>query len=367
MIRILHILPGNMNMGGIESYLMNIYRNIDRKKVQFDFVVHSKDENYYEKEINKLGGVIYRLPIKANNVKNYEKELTNLLKNHKEYNTVHIHATYSFSYIEAKVCKSCNIKNVIFHSHNKNAILKRKIYHYLFKHKISNYTTYNIACSFDAAKWMYKKNIIKNNLFSIWNNTINSSNFSYNKDARLKIRRKYNIGEDTLVIGNVGRISYQKNPEKLINIFNEIHKQNPSSVLFMIGEGELKEKINKKIKLLGLEKNVFLIGNVDNVNEYLSAFDIFLFPTRYEGLGIVLIEAQASGLKCFTSDKVVPKETNITTLINYINLNSSNKFWAKKVLENINYKRKNMNSEIKKSNFDNSSIKNIEKFYIEIN
>lgn len=367
MIRILHLLPGNMNMGGIESYLMNIYRNIDRKKIQFDFIVHTEEENYYEKEIKELGGKCYRLPIKAKNIKKYEKELEELLKKHKEYKTIHIHATYAFSKVEARVAKKSGIKNVIFHSHNTNAICKRKIIHYIYKNKIDKYIDYPIACSMAAAKWMYNGKILKKQKYTIWNNTIDASYFAYQEEIRNKIRKKYKINKNTLLVGNVGRLSYQKNPERVISIFNEIKKQNQDSVLFILGDGEKKEKLKRQIRKLEIEDSVFLLGNVDHVEAYMQAFDIFLFPTRYEGLGIVLIEAQAAGLKCFTSATVVPIETKITDLITYIDLKKNDSYWSRKILGEKDYKRTNTKEQIQKANFDNDFVQEIEKFYLKIN
>ena len=365
MIRILHCLPGNMNMGGIESYLMNIYRNIDRKKIQFDFIIHSSNENYYEKEIKKLGGKIFRLPNKADNIKEYKTLFTTLLKEHPEYKIIHIHAVYAFSKIEAKIAKENGLK-VIFHSHNKNAIIKRKLVHYFMKYNLDKYVDLKIACSLDAAKWMFNKNTIKNKEYYIWNNMIDSNKFIYNPEIRKQIREKYDINQSTLVIGSVGRLDYQKNPFKLIKIFKEINKKNPNSILFIIGEGDLKNKLEKKIRKYDLNNKVYLLGNKNNVNDYLQSFDIFLLPTRYEGLGIVLIEAQAAGLKCFTSKNKVPKETNITNLINYVSLYKSNKYWSDLILSLKKYKRLNRQKEIISAKFDNRIIKEVEDFYLSL-
>lgn len=367
MIRILHILPGNMNMGGIEKYLMNVYRNIDKNIVQFDFIVHSENKNYFEEEIISMGGKIYRMPVKSKNIVKYYKKLKKFLLKHDEYETVHIHTTYSYSCVEALAAKKAKKKNVIIHSHNSNAILKRKIIHYILKRKQCCYGDYYIACSKDAAKWMYTSKIINTNKYMIWRNSIDTSKFVFNSNVRKNLRKKYNISEDTIVIGSVGRISYQKNPERIVDIFKKIIDKNNNVCLFMIGTGELEEKILKMIEEYGLINKFYHINNVSNVNEYMQMFDLFLFPSRYEGLGIVLIEAQAAGLKCFASSNV-PQEVKITDLVTYINLNESDDYWANQLLKSMPYNRVDMSKEIKKAKYDNhENIKKIIEFYQKIN
>ena len=151
MIRILQCLPGDMNMGGIENFIMNVYRNIDREKVQFDFIVHSTDENYYESEIKKLGGNVYHLPVKVKHPLKYSKYLKQII-NKNNYSTIHIHSTYAISIIDVLIAKNTNIKNIIVHSHNTNAILKRKVIHYLFRNIQDRMIDYRFSCGVEAAK-----------------------------------------------------------------------------------------------------------------------------------------------------------------------------------------------------------------------
>lgn len=362
-IRIIHCLIGNMNCGGIESFIMNVYRNINRDLVQFDFIIHDSKENYYEKEIIMLGGKIYRVPYKSKNFLSYYKEMTNLIKQHPEYKIMHIHTTYSLSYFDAKLAKDNGVDTIIIHSHNNNANFKRKILHYIFKRKFDNISTYRFACSHSAAKWMFKKNTILNNKYYVVNNGIDIEKFFYDERIRNKIRKKYNI-ENKFVIGNVGRLSYQKNPEFLIDIFFNIYKNKKSSVLLIVGNGELMQKLKNKVKLLGIEDKVLFLGETNDVDLILQAMDVFLLPSRYEGLGMVLVEAQSNGLKCYTSNNV-PTEVNLTGLVDFIDLNNSSSKWADIILSKNNNRKIDI-EKIREKGYDIKDVARfLQSFYIQ--
>lgn len=182
-------------------------------------------------------------------------------------------------------------------------------------------------------------------------------------NKRKEIRKKLNLAENDIVVGHVGRFVLQKNHIFLVNIFKEFLKMVPNSKLVLIGNGETKDDIMKKIDELKIKKNTILLENIKNVNEYMQAFDLFLFPSLYEGLGIVLIEAQASGLKCFASD-TIPKNVKISDNLIFVSLSSPSKQWANIMKDNIDYKRLNMLNIVKSNNFDRISImKNMEEIY----
>lgn len=360
-IRILHCVVGSMNIGGIENMLMQMYRNIDRTKIQFDFLVHDYNENYYEKEIKKLGGKIYRIPYISRSPLKHIREFKTLLKEHPEYKIIHIHTTYSIMITDAREAKKLGRK-VIIHSHNSDANFKRKIIHNLLKIKFSKYADYKVACSSIAGKWMFPNKDLVNVIF--WPNAKRLEKYKFSSEIRKKIRKKEKV-ENSFIIGNVGRLSYQKNQELLIDIFSEIIKKKSDSILWLVGDGEDRKKLENIIKKKGIEKNVRFWGNVDNVNELLFAMDVFVLTSRYEGLGIVLIEAQATGVpvvipSCIPKEVCLDKEIKIIKKIDDIN------DWVNKIL-NINSKRNEKYELIDKSDFNILSwINKVEDFYLAI-
>lgn len=316
MIKVLHIVP-NMNVGGLETFIMNVYRNIDRNKIQFDFVEHYKDESAYDKEIKSLGGTIYHFTLRNdNNIFKYIKNLNKLFKEHKEYKVIHCHME-SIGALVFLIAKFHGIKIRIGHAHTNSVTnnLKGKIKRFtssFFKYT----TTINLACSDEAGKYLFK-----NKKFIVIPNGIDFEKFKFNKEKRNELRKKFNLNKE-LVIGHVGRMDDAKNQLFLIDVFNKYQKYNKNSKLFLVGDGEYKNKIINKIKELNLEDKVVLLGVRSDVNELMSMFDLFAFPSKFEGLGIVLIEAQVNGLKCLASNNI-PRNTNISNYIKYISLNEN--------------------------------------------
>lgn len=344
MIRVLHIVT-YMGRGGLETMIMNYYRHIDRKKIQFDFLVHREFEADYDKEIESLGGRIYRIQ-KLNPFSNkYKKSLRAFFLNHPEYKIVHVHQD-CLSSVVLKIAKQCNIPVRIAHSHSKDQIKDMrypiKLYYRRF---ISKYATFLFACGKEAGDWMFC-----GSPYRILSNAIDVDQYSFNDDIRVKKRRLLGLDENDVVIGHVGSFYYPKNHEFLIDVFREIHNDNKKVKLILVGEGPQKTHIENKVKALGLEKNVIFTGVCKDVPEIMQSFDLFIFPSIFEGLGIVAIEAQAAGLPCFISDGV-PDEAMITNLAIKIPLSKGAKQWADIILRN-NYARKNTKSEIIKAGFD---------------
>lgn len=335
MIRVLQCVPGNMDMGGIETFLMNVYRKVDKNKVQFDFLVHKKEKNFWEDEIIKLGGNIYRLPNKSKNFFEYRKQFLALVKN---YRIIHIHSVYAFSYFEAKWAKKENVK-VILHSHNSNATFKRKIVHLLLKRFQERCIDYRVAPSFQAANWMFSSRSIKEKKVKYINNGFNINDFLFNYQKRMSERKRWNIKNDEFLIGCVGRIDKQKDPLYTFEVFQKVLKLHNNVKLMYVGKGSLKEELEKEIKKRNCKDKVVFTGNVANANELLSAFDLFILPTRYEGLGISIVEAQINGLRTLVSDNV-PEEAivkkDLVQLLSKLDLNS----WVSEVdHEIVNYER----------------------------
>ena len=276
-------------------------------------------------------------------------------------NTCHLY--YIFPLFFAKIIQ---IPNRIIHSHNSDDEIKisffRKILININKILMHFSVTDYWACSEIAGKWMFK-----NRNFRVIHNAINVSDFVYNESIRQKVRTKLGLLKNEFVIGHVGRFSYQKNHDFLIDVFNEVHRRLPEAVLILIGDAVEDElylnKAKQKVKELNLVENVRFLGIRNDVPDLMQAMDCFILPSRFEGLPLVGIEAQTSGLWCYFSD-VITNEIRITDLTNFISLNNSPEIWAKKIIKNKNYKRRDASKEIIKAGYDiNIEIKKMQKFY----
>ncbi len=337
-LRVLHVL-GSLNMGGAETLIMNIYRSINRKNIQFDFIVHGDDIGIYEKEIIALGGKIYRMPKYCGlNHSTYKKAWKNFLKHHPEYLIIHGHMR-STAAIYLKIAKKFK-RITICHSHNtSNGKGLKSFIKYVYQYNIRHISDYFMGCSYEANRWLFGKKIAKSNDCLVLKNGIDVSKFAYNEDSRKKIRSLYGIKENDLLIGNIGRLCYQKNHEYLLDIMAEIIKRRPNSKLMIIGDGELELSIKEKITKLNLTEKVIMLKNQNNINELLSAMDVFVFPSHFEGLGIVVVEAQASGLPCYISD-TIPKEVCLTNIVKCFSITDEPSFWALQILKEKEFDRK---------------------------
>jgi len=344
-VRVLHFVQ-KMDLGGVQSMIMNYYRNIDKRKIQFDFIVQSKEEGFFDEEIISLGGVIhYVKPMK--DLFHYCRDINRVLKRC-DYKIIHTHHNFAniyclfFSYLN-------RVPNRISHSHNsyrESSILRRYIKK-VIQILINKFSTHKFACSVVAGNWLYgnKKN------FLIINNAIETEKFRFNSLTRSKKRQELKVS-DRIVIGHIGNFSEQKNHEYLIDIFNEIHKLNNTAHLLLIGQGSLENQIKSKVDRLNLNKHVSFLGKRNDVEDLLQAFDIFLFPSLHEGLPVVIVEAQAAGLKCIISDEIT-KEVAISNLVVFLGLDEISTHWAQIVLMNLKDKeRSDMSDVIKESGYD---------------
>lgn len=356
MIRILQVVT-HMNRGGLETMLMNYYRNIDRTQIQFDFLTHRDYDGDYGKEIVSLGGKIYHLPRLNPFSRIYKKSLAEFFEQHHEYRIIHVHQD-CMSAVILKIAKKANIEVRIAHSHttsqDKNLKYLVKMY---YRHQIPHFSTHLFACSVDAGKWMFG-----NHKFTVLNNAIDAEKFRFDVIKRTIIRDRLQIQEGELLVGHVGRFCYPKNHSFLIEIFNVIRKK-ISSKLILVGDGELKKNIEQKVRTYGLTDEVIFTGVISDVSEIMQAMDVFVFPSNYEGLGITLIEAQASGLPCLISDRV-PLECRITDLIKQIPLTESSEEWADQVIKSAKMERKSTFLEIRNAGFDiQENAKHLQNFY----
>ena len=353
--RVLQVVP-NMQQGGLENFIMNIYRNIDRDKIQFDFLVHYTSKKNFDDEIEQLGGKIYRFSLREdNNIIKYILQLNKFFKQHKEYKIVHCHMS-SVGFLVFLIAKMNGVKVRIAHSHNsdteknlKGFIKRILIKPYKYVSKI------NWACSEKAGIFLFK-----NKKFEVIPNAIDTKKFEFNTTTREAIRKELGIQND-FVVGNVGRFCQQKNHSFLIDVFNELLKIRPNSKLLLIGTGELEEEIKQKVKEMKIEDKVLFLGIRKNVNEFYQAMDCFVLTSFFEGLPVVGVEAQASGLKCVFSDRIT-NEIKLIDEVFLVDIDKTAHKWA--TIISKEYVRKNTREQIIDKKFDIVELaKNIEKMY----
>lgn len=364
MIRILHMI-GSLNIGGSQTMIMNIYRNIDKDKVQFDFIVDHEKELYFADEIKELGGKIYFMPrFKGTNLIELIKSWNKFFKEHPEYKIIHSHVR-SYASIFLAIAKKNGLYTII-HSHSTSngrgiKSLIKKILQFPLRYQVD----YFFACSKEAGKWLYGRKIINTDKFRELNNCIDIEKYLPNEEIRDVYRKKLNINEKT-VIGHVGRFHKSKNHDKLLEIFLKYKNINNNAVLLLVGDGEERKNIENKISNLGIKNDVILLGDRNDVSELLQTIDLFVFPSYWEGFGIVLIEAQIARLKIIASDSI-PKNTGISNNIKYISITESSDYWAeecnKMLMSNNEYKL----DTVKVEKFDiKMQVKKIEEFYLSI-
>lgn len=356
------------NLGGIESYLIQQFRHIDKSKIMFDFVnITSEYDIVFKNEIIRENSKIYNICSRHRNpLLHYLKWIILLLQNKNRYQAIVLNSV-DLSYIfPLFIAKLVGIPIRIIHSHNAGYGYKigflRKLLIRFNKILLDFSATTYFACSKKAGHWMFGKD----KRFNIIHNAIELDKYKYNLLKREEKRKELNI-ENKFVVGHIGRFVYQKNHEFLIDIFYEIHKMWPESVLILIGDAvddkTYLEKAKQKVKELNLEKNVKFLGMRNDVADLMQTMDCFILPSRFEGLPFVGIEAQAAGLPCYFSDTIT-KEVEITDLIEFISLNENAINWAKKIIKNKDFKRKNFLNRLIKAGYDiNTEVKKIEKFY----
>ena len=319
--------------GGTESFIMNQYRKINREKIQFDFLNVYNGPLACDEEIKQLGGQIYSLDMsRRKGLKKYRKNLDNFFKeNASKFNVIHCNFQSLINIDLLKYAKKYNIPVRIAHSHNsgygKEPNILQKLLILINKINLKKYATKYFACSMMASEWMFGKRSS-----TIVHNAIDSFKFLYNQETRVIKRTELGIKDEKIILF-VGRLDPQKNPLFLIEVFKEILKREKEWRLFIIGDGEMRTQVEEKILEYNLQSYVQLFGSRNDVGDFLQAADCFLLPSNFEGLGIVLIEAQAAGLKCFTSKGVVPSEVDVTGLVQFISLDKGAAAWADIIMQ----------------------------------
>lgn len=357
-INILQIVPSLSLANGVAAYISNYFINMDKKNIKMTFLVLNEDNRGRYEEIEYNGGEIVEL-FREKNIINYLKKIDLFFKENK-FDIVHCHSP-NYGAFFLKYAKKYGIKTRILHSHaNKSADkLTHAIRNKLIIPFAVKYANEYFACSKEAGDFLFKKK-----KYTILNNAINLEKFVFSNQTRKEYRKKLNL-ENKFVIGSFGRLCPQKNQLFSLDILKQIIELKKDAVLLLVGDGDMKEKILSKAKKLNIQDKVIFLGNRNDIDKLYNCLDTFLLPSTYEGLGIVLIEAQANGLNCFTSLDLVPQVANVASLIEYIPLKNNPKEWADKIIkkEKIN-KRKTTTNIIKNKGYDiKTEAKKLEEKY----
>ena len=338
MIRIL-VFGITANPGGVESFLMNYYRRMDRSSVQLDFLFNFPEPAAYEAEIVELGGRVFRVMPRRQNRELFRKELEQLFREHApEWNAIWVNVSSLANIDYLKIAKRYGIEKRIIHSHNSRNMDSRLrgLLHHWNRGKVGKYATDFWACSEEAARWFYNNSLIKKAV--VIHNAIDPDRMKYDEGKREKIRSEHGW-EGLSVIGNVGRLHFQKNQGFIIDVFREYYGKHPESVLVLVGQGEDEEALKRKVSGYGLEKCVFFAGVQRDIQAWLSSFDLFLFPSKFEGLSISALEAQANGIPILASREAIPVEACINRNCVLYSLEESVPAWAEKVEETRRFGR----------------------------
>lgn len=360
-IRVLHVVT-DLNRGGIETMLMNYYRVIDKKIIQFDFLVHREGEKHYNEEALSLGSRIYTMRRLNPFDVTYRKELRSFFLEH-PYQIVHVHQD-CLSSVVLKEAKKAGIPIRIAHSHSSKEDYNLKYPIKMFyKKRIRTYATDLMSCGEKAGRWMFGKNS-----FKVLNNAIISSKFQYDSVVRKAMRDELGIQESTFVIGQVGNFSDTKNHLFSLEIFKKLQEQIKDSKMIFVGEGYMESAIKEKINEIGedAKNKVSLLGSRQDVNRLLQAFDVFILPSKHEGLPVAIIEAQTAGLICLASDRVT-SEVDVTGLCRFLPINDGVDIWVKEILNSQKHERKDTTQQVADNYYDvEVSAKMLERYYFDL-
>ncbi len=321
-IRVLHIV-GAMYPGGMENFIMNLYENIDRSRIQFDFAVHMIKENDYTEKIKEMGGIVYELPRLTRNPLKNIRSLYRIIKE-KNYKIVIRHTANALVVPQLWVAKRAKAM-VICHSHTETDSML--LIHKIGRLFINKCVDERFACSDNAGKWMFK-----NGSYRIVHNAVNIEKFTYSAQTGEEISREFGM-QGRNIYCHIGNFSATKNHKFLLKIYAEIAKLDNNAAFFCVGEGDLRPEIERQAAELGIQDKVIFTGARKDVHKLMSFFDVLIFPSVYEGLPLTLIEAQASGLSCIISDTITSDVIVTENLVEMESIENSPEVWAKKAVE----------------------------------
>ncbi|WP_404452336.1 glycosyltransferase family 1 protein [Virgibacillus necropolis] len=338
-LKVLHVV-GAMNRAGTETMLMNIYRNIDRRKIQFDFISYSSQDAHYDQEIKSLGGRVIKLS-KTWSIKG----IYDVIKQYGPYDVVHSHTLFHCG-IANLAALFAGVKVRVAHAHttlDKNNSYSRKMYIKSMRLMINTFSTDLLACSNKAGGYLYGENRLVKLKYSYFPNTIDYSTFLQEPKIEItKFKMEEGLG-NSLVIGHIGRFIEAKNHTFLLKIMKSVIKREPTIKLLLVGDGDLRERLENEAKEQGLQENIRFVGIRNDISTMLHSMDVFIFPSLYEGLGLVLLEAQASGLPCVVSEAIQPEADLKLGLVSKLSLVDGPDVWAQRILEVANKKETNTN------------------------
>jgi glycosyltransferase involved in cell wall biosynthesis len=367
-VRILNVTTV-LRAAGIESFIMNMYRNIDRTKVQFDFMVMRDEKEFYDDEIAALGGRKATISVTGKNtfirIIKESRELYKFLKKN-PYSIVHIHYTTPLRALYLFAAKKAGSKVRIYHSHSAEVSGKSKIklaiYSY-YRKKIAKWATHYFACSEAAARWMFPNSILDANKSKIIYNGIDIERFAFDEKARDEIRQEYSLN-GKYVLAHTGRFLDQKNHRFIIEIFRDVKKKCPEAKLMLLGTGDLLDEIKKIVTNYNLEDDVLFMGVRSDVNKFLCAADCFLMPSLYEGLPVAAVEAECSGLPCIFSD-CITSEVALTNNVTFLSLDDPIDKWSDAVLSFKDTVRHDCSNIVQDKGYSiHNGVRELEKFYL---
>lgn len=364
-IRVLMVL-GNTRRGGTQAFIMNVLRNIDHDKFQIDFAINNDFEGGWGPDIRALGSKIYIFPVfKVYNWLSFQKWWKSFLKSH-QYAIVHGHSTNSAG-IYLKVAKQYGCRTIAhIHSTGYRGNIVERITKHFFSKLTKEQAGYWFACSGKAAEFLFGADYQSYSRYYEMPNAIDVKRFDFDEAIRSRIRKELGVSDETFLCGHAGTFTAPKNHSFLLDVFAEICKRNPKAMLLLIGEGVLKEAMIEKAKSLGVYDRIIFRQNLSNVNEHLMAMDLFVFPSLFEGFGMVSLEAQATGLNVIQSDNV-PKDTHLTECFISLSLTETPSVWAENALAMPQRDRKAINKTIVNTKYNlNNTITLISKVYEEM-
>lgn len=350
-VRVLHVL-GNTNLGGAESRTMDLYRHMDRQRVQFDFLVHTGREGYFDKEIQELGGHIYRVPrFRIFNYFSYVKAMKDFFGEHSDFQAVQGHIT-STAAIYLPIAKRAGIPVTIAHARSAGVDKGIKgVATRLLRRKLPQRTDYMFTCSKLAGISVFGAKAVEEGKTVFLPNAIDCKKFDYDPEVRDRVKKELGL-EDKYVIGHVGRFHYAKNHEYLLRVFAALCQRGRKPyALLLLGEGDKMEEMKQLAGELAIEDRVYFAGNKGNVFDYYQAMDYFVYPSRYEGLPGTVLEAQVSGLRCLISDSIC-EEVSVTDLVHTMGIGQEPESWADYIERTQDYMRTSRLEEVREAGFD---------------
>lgn len=370
MINVLEVFGEPISYGGQESFFFNVFRHMDLSDLKIDlFTPYYCDNSSSKDELEQSGGklISLNLPFEPGKSRlNIYKPLLSYLKNN-HYDVVHIHSgSTSVLALAALAARRNGVRKIIVHSHctgiRKN--LKYRLTKLLMTPILDTCPTDYCACSKEAGEWKFSARAMKK--LVILKNGVDLERFGFSSKIREQTRNSLGIRSDDYVIGHVGRFTYQKNQEFIIDLLRAVKPDIPHVKALLIGTGDTMDQIRSRAKEYGLDGDVLFIGNVDNTQDYYQAMDVFVFPSRFEGLGIVGVEAQANGLTVFASTEV-PQELKISSLVKFISLEDI-QMWKKEIIKVANKGRLDVSGQIRLAGYDiRETAAQLQKIYLSNN